>query len=29
MRAWSGDRPALQAEYRQKIAPCGYPDFET
>jgi len=29
MRAWPGDRKALQAEYRQRIAPYGHPNFET
>ncbi|HEY2987685.1 MAG TPA: hypothetical protein VGL11_08160 [Candidatus Binatia bacterium] len=28
-RAWKGDRAALRAEYRKKIAPFGYPDFAT
>jgi hypothetical protein len=26
---WQGDRSALNAEYRIKIAPFGYPDFST
>ncbi|TMA92391.1 MAG: hypothetical protein E6J74_20515 [Deltaproteobacteria bacterium] len=26
---WKGDRAALNAEYRKKIAPFGYPDFST
>lgn len=29
MKVWAGDRRALQAEYRQRIAPFGYPDFAT
>lgn len=29
MKVWAGDRRALQAEYRQHIAPFGYPDFAT
>jgi protocatechuate 4,5-dioxygenase alpha chain len=29
IRVWPGDRKALHAEYRQRIAPYGYPDFET
>ena len=28
-RAWKGDKAALRAEYRTKIAPHGYPDFST
>jgi hypothetical protein len=28
-RAWKGDKAALRAEYRKKIAPFGYPDFST
>jgi hypothetical protein len=26
---WKGDRATLNAEYRQKITPFGYPDFST
>jgi hypothetical protein len=26
---WKGDKAALNAEYRKKIAPFGYPDFST
>ena len=26
---WKGDRATLNAEYRKKIAPHGYPDFST
>jgi hypothetical protein len=26
---WRGDKAALNAEYRKKIAPFGYPDFST
>jgi hypothetical protein len=26
---WKGDKAALNAEYRKKIAPHGYPDFST
>ena len=26
---WKGDKAALNAEYRKKIAPYGYPDFST
>jgi len=26
---WKGDWAALNAEYRKKIAPFGYPDFST
>jgi hypothetical protein len=29
MRVWPGDRRTLGQEYRQKIAPYGYPDFAT
>lgn len=29
MKAWAGDRRALREEYREKIAPYGYPSWET
>ncbi|MPZ13673.1 MAG: hypothetical protein GEU73_04500 [Chloroflexi bacterium] len=29
MRVWPADRRGLQAEYQERIAPHGYPDFET
>jgi Aromatic-ring-opening dioxygenase LigAB, LigA subunit len=28
-RVWKGDKATLRAEYRNKIAPFGYPDFST
>lgn len=28
-RVWTGDRGKLRTEYREKIAPFGYPDFST
>jgi hypothetical protein len=29
MRVWQGDRRSLLKEYREAIAPLGYPDFAT
>ena len=29
VRVWPGDRAKLRSQYRQNIAPFGYPDFST